>query len=182
MHQGLDVNWLQDLSEVIPLNFSQRGCLGLCGQGPNCLLETKKGSQAVNHLDSFSKVISMVKKFVKGQGDLDDITACSVTWCPKRWFRTSSVTSVLSMHRLYMTILTIDRPSCYLLQSPFVSIGSVCPGIDFEVPEQLLHRARVKSDAMRLLSALELPWKRRFCGKRCIFGSTYKQSGNPNIV
>lgn len=76
MHQVLDVNWLQDLSEVIPLNFSQRGCLGLCGQGPNCLLETKKGSQAVNRLDSFSKVISMVKKFVKGQGDLDDITAC----------------------------------------------------------------------------------------------------------
>jgi len=86
------VSDLEDLSEVIPLNFSQRGCLGLCGQGPNCLLETKKGSQAVNHLDSFSKVISMVKKFVKGQG------------------------------------------------------------IDFEVPEQLLHRARVKSDAMRLLS------------------------------
>lgn len=58
----------QDLAEVLPLNFSQRGCLGLCGQGPNCLLETKKGSQALNHLDSFSKVISMVKKFLKAQG------------------------------------------------------------------------------------------------------------------
>ena len=98
MHQVLDVNWLQDLSEVIPLNFSQRGCLGLCGQGPNCLLETKKGSQAVNRLDSFSKVISMVKKFVKGQGDLDDITACRVVMSQEM------ISHTCSMHSSWMRI------------------------------------------------------------------------------
>lgn len=59
---------LQDLSEVLPMRFSQRGCLGLCGQGPNCLLETQKGNQAVNRLDSFSKVMAMLKKFAKNQG------------------------------------------------------------------------------------------------------------------
>ncbi|CAK9015137.1 unnamed protein product [Durusdinium trenchii] len=96
MDSGMD--GMSDLSEVLPLKFSQRGCLGLCGQGPNSLLENmpakagKPGNQAVNRLDSFSKVLAMVKKFLRAQG------------------------------------------------------------AEFAVPEEVLTRARFKSDAMRLLS------------------------------
>ena len=51
-----------------PLKVTQRGCLGLCGQGPNALVETKEGSRAVNRLDSFKKVMSLLEKVKKSQG------------------------------------------------------------------------------------------------------------------
>ena len=42
----------------------------MCGNGPNCLLEQPGKRQAVSRLDSFDKVISLVKKVLKDTSSL----------------------------------------------------------------------------------------------------------------
>ena len=70
--QGADA-LLSDLEEIAtfaPIQTSRRGCLGMCGNGPNCLLEQPGKRQAVSRLDSFQKVVSLVKKVLKDTSSL----------------------------------------------------------------------------------------------------------------
>ena len=60
----------KDIASFAPIQTARRGCLGMCGNGPNCLLEQPGKRQAVSRLDSFSKVISLVKKVLKDTSSL----------------------------------------------------------------------------------------------------------------
>eukprot|EP00930_Biecheleria_cincta_P079273 TRINITY_DN6703_c1_g1_i1.p1 TRINITY_DN6703_c1_g1~~TRINITY_DN6703_c1_g1_i1.p1 ORF type:complete len:806 (-),score=156.31 TRINITY_DN6703_c1_g1_i1:73-2490(-) len=97
---------ISDLEELAPhlrVQVARRGCLGMCGQGPNCLLEPPSGGgrQCVERrVDSFQKALAMLQK--------------------------------------------VATPSSS-------SSSSSPPAV---LPPQLLHRAQLKSDALRLLQAV----------------------------
>ena len=70
LERNLKKSMPQDIASFAPIQTARRGCLGMCGNGPNCLLEQPGKRQAVSRLDSFSKVISLVKKVLKDTSSL----------------------------------------------------------------------------------------------------------------
>ena len=61
---------VKDIASFAPIQTARRGCLGMCGNGPNCLLEQPGKRQAISRLDSFSKIVSLVKKVLKDTSSL----------------------------------------------------------------------------------------------------------------
>eukprot|EP00931_Biecheleriopsis_adriatica_P086339 TRINITY_DN61033_c0_g1_i1.p1 TRINITY_DN61033_c0_g1~~TRINITY_DN61033_c0_g1_i1.p1 ORF type:complete len:707 (-),score=152.77 TRINITY_DN61033_c0_g1_i1:32-2152(-) len=69
MGSGALLSDLEDIGPYAKIRVAPRGCLGFCGQGPNCLLEPPDSSGrscAERRIDSFSKGVALVRKALEG--------------------------------------------------------------------------------------------------------------------
>lgn len=132
---------LEDICPYVGVRVVSGSCLGRCGTGPNCFVEAIPSPS-----DDTGAGTGHSSRKAAYEDMLEDIFKTSAETSDEPWSNASVGFNGWGDHGDVVTRI-ISFEDCLDV------VRSALKGSDFEVPEAVLHRARLRSDAMRRMDS-----------------------------